>query len=366
MNPLIILTAKPYILSKLFYLALIFHLVFLGCSIKIGGSDKENSEIATAVPITIQTVTRGDISTYLRLNSTLQANREVDVFAQVVAKVIELKVEEGDKVTEGDLLAKLEDAEQNLNIEKATATVKKEQVTLARLEKLYLHESKMISDDDYEMAKLSLRQAELALQEAELALEYTFIRAPFGGTIAERLIDLGDRVNLTEPPFKIVDFDILHIDAWIAESDVPKLSLGQTASVLSDKRSDPIIAKLIRLSPVVDQTYGKVKATFELRNLSGNIRPGQFVELSLTLNTNHNSILIPKRALVHEAGKPTVYVVQDTLAHRRRVTTGIETGEVIEILAGLAVGDRVIIEGQATLRDSTHIQVIPTLDTPTQ
>ena len=323
------------------------------------GKDKEESEPPAPVPVAINVVERGDISTYLRLNSLLQANREVEIYARSVGRVIKLNVEEGDQVSQGDSLVKLEDREQKFAVERAAATVKREQVALDRLERLHSHEQKMVSDDDYEMAKLSLHQAELGLQEAELALEYTAIRAPFDGTITERLVDYGDRVDLSRPLFRLVDHRTLHIDAWVAEADVPYLTIGQSASLIpSGNSSDTLKAKLIRLSPVVDQVYGKVKATFELRNRSGNVRPGQFVELSLVLDTHRNSMIIPKRALVHEAGKPTVYLTQDTLAHRRKVTTGIETGDVIEILSGLSVGDSVIVEGQATLRDSTHIQVI--------
>ncbi len=335
--------------------------LFISCEIKFG-KDKEESEPPAAVPVTVNVVSQGDISTYLRLNSLLQANREIEIFSRSVGRVTELNVEEGDNVLQGDSLTKLEDNEQKLAVERAAATVKREQVALERLERLHSHEQRMVSDDDYEIAKLALHQAELGLQEAELALEYTLIRAPFSGTITERLIDLGDRVDLSRPLFKLVDHHTLRVDTWIAEADVSYLSIGQNAALIPSGNSpDTLTARLIRLSPVVDQVYGKIKATFELRNRKGNVRPGQFVELSLVLDTHRNSIIIPKRALVHEAGKPTVYLVQDTLSHRRKVTTGIETGDVIEILSGLSVGDSVIVEGQATLRDSTHIQVIQPL-----
>ncbi|MDP8228524.1 MAG: efflux RND transporter periplasmic adaptor subunit [Candidatus Electryoneaceae bacterium] len=332
--------------------------LLLGCQVELGGKkDKKGDEPPAAAPIAVQPVERGNISSYLCLNAILEAEREVDAFAQTFGKIIELTVEEGDRVSSGQLLARLEDAEQSLTVERARAALEQEQSTLQRAEGLYSRN--LMSEDNYERIKLSVRNAELTLQETELALTYTQIFSPLTGIVAQRFVDLGDRIDQSRPLFKLVDRRTLRLNTWVSEVDLCNLRIGQKVSIVSTANSEEqFTAKLIRISPIVDPTYGKVKVTFKVSNPSGTIRPGQYVELKLTLDTHENVILTPKKALVFEAGQSIVYVVKDSLAHRRPIRTGLTSGNIIEILSGIAEGDSVIVEGQATLKDSSRVKVV--------
>ena len=332
--------------------------LLLGCQVELGGKkDKKDDEPPTAAPIAVQPVERGNISSYLHLNAILEADREVDVFAQTFGKIIELTIEEGDRVSAGQLLARLEDAVQSLAVERARAAVEQEQATLRRAEGLY--DRNLMSENDYERIGLSLRNAELTLQEAELGLTYTRIYSPLTGIVAQRLVDLGDRIDQSRPLFKLVDRNTLRLSTWVSESNLPNLRIGQEASIFSTANPEErFTARLIRISPIVDPTYGKVKVTFEVPNPRGAIRPGQYVELKLTLDTHKNVLLMPKRALVFEAGQPIVYIVQDTLALRRPIRTGLTTGNIVEIISGVNECDSIIVEGQATLKDSSRIKVV--------
>jgi len=344
----------------LFYLLLISaNLSFLtGCKFQCGDNKKkDDNKKETVAPVVVRPSWTGDISTFLRLNGILEPDREVQVFSKAMGRIVDLLVEEGDRVSSGQLLLRLENDEQKLAVERARNALEQERAALRRAENLF--NQNMLAEDEFERIKLSVQDSDLELKQADLSYEYTRITAPFSGTIAVRYVNFGDRVDVARPLFKLVDSRTLHIDCWVAETDIMKLQTGQSASVRSAAFPDQNhSARLVRISPVVDPTFGKVKVTFELGGGMRDLKPGQFVELELTLETHFNTQLIPKRALVYEAGVPVVFTLLDSLAHRNRVELGLQTGDVVEIITGIEPGDDVVVEGQATLRDSSRVKVV--------
>lgn len=332
-------------------------ILLVGCEIKIGGKKDKDNDPPAPSPVFTHSIQRGTISNYLLLNAVLEADREVDIFAETFGKVVRLNVEEGDRVQSGELLAKLEDIEQQLAREQAQAALQTERASLKRAGELA--PQNMISDGEFERIELAVYNAELVLRQAELSFDYTHIKAPFDGMVTQRYVDVGDRVDQARPLFRLVDTGELLINAWVAEADYTQLKVGQTASVKSSVNSErTFTARLIRVSPVVDPVSGKIKVTFELSDPKRMMKPGQFVELSLTLETRNNTLILPKKAVVYEAGAPVAYIARDTIALRRPVKLGLETENLVELLGGLSLNDTVIIEGQATLRDSARIKII--------
>lgn len=352
--------------SLLFYFLFIFSglLCLSGCEFKIGGKKKRkgNDEIEeTRAPVIIRSPWVGDISTYLRLNGVLEADREVEIFSRTIGRVEELFVEEGDRIKSGQTLARLEDDEQKLALERARAALESNRVALVRAEELFNRQ--MMAEDEIERLRLTLKDVELQLKQAELSLAYTLISAPFSGIIAERYINFGDRVDVSRPLFKLVDNRILRVEGWVAEKNISKLKIGQEASITITASSEHRYnARLIRISPIVDPTFGKVKVTFELPGHGVQLKPGQFVELELVMETHHDVQQIPKKAIIYEAGVPVVYVAVDSLAFRHKLELGLEAGDVVEVISGINPDDRLIVEGQATLRDSSRIKIV----TPTR
>jgi len=348
-------TATPFcILIFLFVL-----LLSTGCEVKIGGKKKgKNGTEKVHAPVVVTPSIVGDISTQLRLNGILKTDCEVQIFARTSGRIVELTVEEGDRIASGQLLARLDNDEQKLALERARTAFRQEQASLTRAEKLF--DQNMLAEDEYERIKLSLEDAELRLKQAELSFEYTRVTSPFSGIIAERYVNYGDRVDASRPLYNLVDRSAMHLDGWVSEADIAKLRTGQEAIITSTALPDRSFeAVLARISPVVDPTFGKVKVTFDISGAHNPLKPGQFVELELTLETHYNVQLIAKRAIVYEAGVPVVFIYQDSTALRRRVDLGLQTGDIVEILSGIDVGSEVIIEGQATLRDSSLVKVVP-------
>mgnify|MGYP000100087308 CR=1 FL=1 len=346
----------------LLFLSLLMVLT-VNCNLRVGDGKKrnQNGKKPVTAPVLLQTVDRGDISSYLRLNANLEPANEVDVFSRTLGTVVELKVEEGDEVRSGQLLARLDDSEQQLSVARAEAAVDKETAAYERAKELF--DNQMLSEDEFDRVRSSLRDARLVLEQSRLTLTYTRITAPITGTVSVRNVGLGDRVDVTRPLFHIVDRSFYQINGWVSEADLPHLRIGMVAEVRpASMPDDSIPAVLVRISPVVDPTFGKVKATFRISKPPPHLKPGQFVEVRLALETHLNVPLIPKQALVYEAGRPVVYIYQDSLALRRPVEIGLQTGEAVELISGPEPGEQVITEGQTTIHDSARVRPI----TPTR
>ncbi len=352
-SPVSTIVTTPFLLSILFFVSFLL----TGCDIKFGDKKKKDDDKDIAAPVLVSKAETGDISSYLRLNATIEPVREVEIYSRAFGQVIELRVEEGDGVHAGDLLLKLDDSEQVLSLNRSKAILEKERAHFKSADELY--RKQMLAEDEYRQLKLALEDAEIALDQAELALAYTLITAPFDGTIALRYIDFGDRVDLSRPLFRLVDQSSLLINGWISESDQHLLQVSQEVLiVVSGKEDRQEKATLIRISPVVDPAYGKVKATFQITDPNPDLKPGQFVEIRLTLETHKDVLLLPKQAIVYESGNPLVFVYRDSLVFRRPVEIGIQTGTNAEVIKGIDADEFIIIEGQATIRDSSRVKPV--------
>lgn len=352
-----------HLLTTLFvFVSLVFSVCILsGCKVQMGRKRDKEDKKNLAAPIIAVPISRGDISKYLRLNSVLLPIREVDVFAQSAGTVIELNAEEGEVVRKDQLLLTLESSDQDLTVKRAQARLEREQNNLALAQELFNKD--MLPEDELRQIQLTVRDCELQLDQANLAMHRTRITAPFKGIISERFVNSGSRIDPSRPLFKLVDDSEILLEVWVNEGDLNSFKIGQVAEVKKSTRSEQgFKAELIRISPVIDPTYGKMKATFRLLERSPEMKPGQLVELFLVLETHTDVLIIPKRALVFESGIPVVYINRDSLAFRRLVYLGLETSENAEVLGGINDGELVIVDGQSTLRDSSKVKQVTSLN----
>ena len=328
-----------------------------GCDIQIGSKKNKEDKVETINPVLIQQINRSDISRNYTSNGVLEAANEVVLFSQSAGHVIKIEVEEGMRVKKNQVLIKLNNEEQKLTVEKAKVRLELEKSNLERVAKLF--EKKMVPDDEFQRAELAVRDAEISFEQSQLNLEKTTVKAPITGIISNRYIDVGDRIDFSTRLFSLVDNSKLKLNLWVNERDVDFLRIGMDVNIIgSGTNAKAITGKLIRINPTIDPTFGKLKATIEISDNISNLRPGQFVNVELNLETHYNVLKIPKRSLIWEAGIPVIFTYSDSIAWRCPVELGIETGDFVELLSGAVQGDYIITDGQSTLRDSTKVRPV--------
>jgi membrane fusion protein (multidrug efflux system) len=311
---------------------------------------------AAAVPVEVQAVARRSVASYIETNGTLEAENEVDIVARTSGPIIELATEEGQRVRKGQLMARIDPAEAQAQVQIAEVALREAERAFDRAKSTF--EAQLISQAEYDQARSAREAAQAALVERQVQLSYTRITAPFDAIVAERTVKLADNVTPNQKLFRISDFDPLLSKIQVPEKELPRLHKGQPAYLTVEAwPKERFAAHVLRISPTVDAATGTVRVTLEVEARE-RLRPGMFASVFLEVERHEGALTIPKSALSLESLGDTVYVVDGKVAARRPVKLGFEEADRVEVLSGLAEGDRVIVVGQDGLSDGTPVQVL--------
>jgi membrane fusion protein (multidrug efflux system) len=318
------------------------------------GQDDEAKE--EAVPVEVSELTQGAIESVLEFSANLEAESQVTVVAEAMRQVTELLVEEGDAVRRGQVLLRLQDDEQHSALTKVKSQVEKADREFERQERLYKQE--LISEETYNNAAYELEQLHLTQADAERELGYTQVRAPISGTVTSRMVNLGDQVQIGQELFELIDFESIVARVYVPEKHLAQLRPGLPANVTAQAASGKDFAcNVKRISPVVDPKSGTVKVTVGVGAKPG-LRPGMYVDVSLVTATHDEAILVPKRAVVYDDDQAYVYRMKGAdRVERVFIETLLADKYHIEPVAGLESGDRVVVAGQAGLKEGALVKL---------
>jgi membrane fusion protein (multidrug efflux system) len=200
---------------------------------------------------------------------------------------------------------------------------------------------------------------EAAFNLASLELDYTQIRAPIDGVIAERLVKIGNTISEGDALFRVTSLDPLVAYLHVPEREYRNITAGQPVGIEIDAlRGETIVAAVSRVSPIVDPQTGTFKITIEISDEKRRMKPGMFGRIGVIYDVHENALQIPRSALVENEGEASVFVVDGDRAVRRAVDTGYGNRGMVEIVSGLQEGDQVVTVGHASLKQDTRVTVI--------
>jgi membrane fusion protein (multidrug efflux system) len=319
--------------------------------------DGEDAEEDEAVPVEIVELERGQIESILRFSTNLEAESEVQVFAEAARKVTQLLVEEGNLVRKGQVLIRLQSEAQQTELARV-----KSQLENARLEykrQTNLFEQQLISVDEYNEVSYQLEQLELSLQDAERELGYTQVRAPISGTITERFVNIGDHITMNQHLFDIIDFDSIVARIYVPEKELSRMRVGQDARIIAEAAgADDRRGAVDRIAPRVDPRSGTVKVTVAIPPSEG-LLPGMYVTVELITEVHDDALLVPKKALVYDADQLFIFrLLEDDTVERLLIQATLEDRDNIEPTGILEHEDRIVVAGQASLKDGSKVRVV--------
>jgi len=319
--------------------------------------DKKAGQSIEAVPVEVTTVKKGTISDYILLSANLETEKMTDVYSRVQGLVEQIYVEEGDRVKKNQILVKLEANEYELAEKRAQLNYMKQESDFKRLQEMY--DKDLLSKEEFEQAEFTTEGLKVDWEQAKLDLSYTRITSPIVGIIGDRLIKLGDRINPTDKLFTVINTDEMIAVVYAPEKELGIIEKNQSAYISSDNiRGERFTGWIKRVSPVVDPQSGTFKVTIGVRNKRDRLRAGMFVNVHIVTATHENAILIPKTAIVYENEAMNVFIVRDSLAHKLVLDVGFQDHEKVESLSGIQEGDKVIVVGQAGLKDKTKVVIV--------
>jgi membrane fusion protein (multidrug efflux system) len=325
-------------------------------STKVAKKD-DKKKVNEGVPVKVLAVETGEISEHVLYSATVEAEATIDIYAQASGLVRRILVEEGSKVSEGQVLVELVDDELKLDESEAKLAYQKIDAQLRRKAELY--NRKLLAKEEYEDLRMTVEQAKIRWERARLALAYAHVRAPVDGVIAKRLVKIGDRVGQNAKLYEIVNLSRLIAHVHVPGQGMQNLSMGQRALITTDfLPNEKFEGRILRISPVVDPGSGTFKVTLELAASDRRLRPGMFVNAHIVTATHLEAVLVPKRAVVYDDGMPHVFVVTDSMAQKVRFDIGFDDTEHVEVVSGVEKGDLIVVVVQNGLKDKAKVRII--------
>jgi len=326
-----------------------------GCGVgEASVADQATARAEMPVPVEVAQPYRTDLYASYVATATLGSDDDAPAVARVAGDVVELLVEEGDRVVEGQVLARLDG--ERLRLEMLAAKASLEQARKEYERNRDLHKRGLISASMFDKLQYDLEALKATYQLKRLDYEYSKIRAPIAGVVASRDIRPGQNVRPDDVAFRITDTAELVAYLSIPQSEISKFSAGHKALIeVAAMPDERFPATLARISPTIDVRNGTFRATAIIDNAQGKLAPGMFGKFTIAYEAHPNALVIPETALLNDEDTAVVYVVDSGAVERRAVRTGISSGGRVEILGGLDETEVIVVVGQSALRDGSKV-----------
>jgi membrane fusion protein (multidrug efflux system) len=269
---------------------------------------------------------------------------------------VELNITPGTRVTEGQILARLDDTIERADLAQAEAVLTERTQSLERIRAL--RQTNAVSQAALEETIARVAEAEAAADRARRRLADRVITAPFGGVVGLTSYDVGARVSEGEVLARLDDLSEVEVEFSLPETVFAQVRIGQIAVARAAAFPDRSFTGTIT---AVDSRIDPVGRAFRTRavipNPDSTLPAGMFLSLTLVLSESENTV-VPEEAIVFEAAQTYVFVAEEGVAKRRTVITGQRGDGLIAITSGLVAGEEVVVRGLTRVRDGALLNIV--------
>lgn len=343
-------------------------------------------------PVAVETapVRRMTVRESSAFSGSLSPSAEFTVAPRISGRLRQLHVDLGDAVTNGQLIAVIDDEEYAQQVEQARAERGVAEATLAESISAYeiavrdlervtrLHQQGVVSDSERDaaqskydavvarrrVAKAQRDQRDALLAAARIRLAYTRIHAAWENddnarVVGERYVHQGAMLSVGQPIVSILDIDQLTAVLHVVERDYPRIAIGQTARIVADALpGETFTGTVVRVAPRVEDRSRQARVEIALDNPEHRLRPGMFVRAEIVFKVTEDACVVPAQAVVRREGDTGVFQVdpESGTANFIRITPGAGDRDVIQVLDPPLSG-RVVVLGQHLLDDGRAVHV---------
>ena len=392
-----IIKPELYFLSvrKLIFSAFIISVSALGCS--KSDAPQTNNQMGwgaggfgsvgamRVASVETETVTLKPIAEQVRSYGTVKAQDVISITPQVNNRITRFYVDLGDTVSQGQLLAKINDNTFRDQLSQARAQIEQTKIAVMRDSSEYFRQRQLadrnlasaseveIAEASYLSSLASLESAKASLTQAQENFNYTEVRSPVRGVIISRNGEEGDIASSGQALFEVANLVGYETRVFLPVQDWRFVKVGQQVNLRVSNESQATAQGVIsRKSPQLDATTGLGEVVITLTSIGNSIYPGVLTESVIDIVNKPRAVVIPRSALVEKVEtviEPesntialdrtySVFVsVGDTVAELRQLQLGIEQGDKIEVVGGLRPGEKIIVTGQTSLQDGAKIRV---------
>ena len=330
------------------------------------------------VPVTVAAAQQQTVPIRLTAIGNVEASATVSIKARVDGQIMEVKFREGDPVTRGEVLFRIDPRPYQAALRQAQAnalrdSAARDQARSQATRYQELLDKNFISKEAYAQIRTNAETAEAtasasraALENARLNLDYCTITTPLDGYVGKILLNSGNLVKANDAaPLAIINqVRPIYVNFAVPEQSLPEVRKHMATGPLSvdviapDPAAPRVGGRLIFVDNAVDPSTGTIRLRAQFDNVEAALWPGQFVNISLRLYEQADAITIPSTAVQTGPEGQYVYVIgADSLAEIRKVKVQRADGELTIIADGLARGERVVTRGQLRLGPKTRVQI---------
>ena len=319
-----------------------------------GNSSSTTAEQQTAqeriASVSVMAVTAKDVPQEDVYTSTVEAYATNNIAPQSPSRIQKIYVEVGDFVRAGQIVAKMDD----VSLNQTRLSMTNDSLEYHRLKGLY--EEGGVSKSDLDAMELKYN---VTRSQYENILENTILRSPISGVISARNYDRGDMYT-GNPIYVVEQITPVKLLVGISEPDYTKVKKNDSVEITVDAIPGRTFAgRISRIYPTIDPSTHTFTSEIQVANADHALRPGMYARVKVLFGVNH-SVTVPDNCIVKQQGSAirSVYVLQeDNTVSERVVTLGRHFEEEYEILSGLGEGEKIVVKGQASLKNGDKVNV---------
>jgi membrane fusion protein (multidrug efflux system) len=330
---------------------------------------QEAAKLQTGPSVQVMKPQRRDIARKLTLPANIAPWYQATLYAKVSGYLKEMRVDKGDEVKKGQIIAIIDAPEVADQYEQAKVDYAIKKLTYERLNGVFQENPDVIAKQDVDVAKAAADGAKHLRDTRFTLLSYTRVDAPFDGTITARFADPGAMIQAaigsatqSTPLYTIMSIDTVRVYVSVPQEDAPLALPGVPATLNVKERSESEIKGTItRTTEALDPTTRTLLVEIDLPNKDHRLQPGTYVTASLYLVQHNQALVVPPAAILSEDGgkHKSVFVVEEGRARKVPIKTGIDDGIWVEVTDGLTGNEDVIVVGKTNVTDGHLVQARP-------
>jgi len=299
------------------------------------------------------------VSETLSLPGTVAANEQVEIKAETDGIIQEINFAEGERVTKGQLLVKLDETKLAAALAEGAASLKLSEANYERAKQLF--HDQLISRQDYDQTAANFAVSQAGVDLMRRQLRDARVSAPFAGITGARQVSPGQVITRNTTLSWLVDLDTVKVEVKVPERYLRQLKLGQPLEFsVAAFPGEKFRGEVYFISPQIDESTRTALVKARIANADAKLRGGMFASLDLTLQLRDAAIVIPEPALMSNGDSFSVFVVDEkSSAQVRMVEVGLRLAGKAEVLKGLKAGERVVVEGTQKLRPGAPVKLAP-------
>lgn len=343
-------------------LPLLFLSALMAC-----GNEESNIETEIKIPVSVVSIKPQSISRFIETTGTVYSSKEGTMKSELggfyrlqTNPATKRPFALGDVVKKGQVLIRIEDKEfvNNLQLEGKKLNLELAENNLTKQKSL--HDKGGVTQTELKNASIEYVNAKYSYENAEIQMAKMAVKAPFDGVIVELPYHTdGVRIDQNVELFKVMEYNKLLMDVKLPEKHLPEITLNQLVEITNYNISkDTIRGKISQISPVVNADTRTFQSVLQIDNDKRLLRPGMFIKAAILSEKRDSTIVIPKETIISRQDGKVVFTVENGIATEKKITTGLENMDVIEVLSGLKINDRLVVTGFETLRNKSKVSVI--------